>query len=403
MRRRIRRLPAGTAAAAGSGTAAGTVTRTGPRSVRLAVAAVAVAAVTSLAIGSAAGLPLPAAGASEAAPKAATGTGEVSPLAHESAFQLADPDTVRAKDGRFITYGTTVPAGRGQRCEGATGRLYVPVLVHGSGNTVGMTDCASGDALPGGPGAWAEPGGAIWAPGVARYGDRYFMFYTASRKDSGQKCIGRAISSSARGPFRNAGEWACPPGGRWAIDANPFVGGGSLYVTYRDDAIASGAETGISTVRTDSEGRAVWSTRRDVLKSTDITWDTRGTSGGTHVVENPSMWRRANGTWYLMYSGNNWDSARYSTGIAECGTTPLPSSRCKPLRNGVERPYFGYTGSGGLGPYRGLPGNHRGPGGMDVFAVPDGSFRVVWHWWDGGPRYLINGALRLNDGGYYVQ
>ncbi|MFW6720977.1 family 43 glycosylhydrolase [Streptomyces sp. MAR4 CNY-716] len=337
------------------------------------------------------------------APSAPAADGTFSPAANPSSFQLADPDTVRAKDGRYVTYGTTVPAGRGKRCEGATGRLYVPVLVHGSGNTVGMTDCASGDALPGGPGAWAEPGGAIWAPGVARYGDRYFMFYTASRKGSGQKCIGRAVAASARGPFRNAGEWACPPGGRWAIDANPFVSGSTMYVTYRDDAIAAGAETGISTVRTDGEGRAVWSTRRDVLKSTDITWDTRGTSGGTHVVENPSMWRRANGTWYLMYSGNNWDSARYATGIAECGTTPLPSSRCKPLRNGVERPYFGYTGSGGLGPYRGLPGNHRGPGGMDVFAVPDGTLRVVWHWWDGGPRYPMNGALRLNADGYYVQ
>ncbi|WP_407560500.1 family 43 glycosylhydrolase [Streptomyces sp. 184] len=337
-----------------------------------------------------------------AAPAPATG-GSFSPTANPSSFPLADPDTVRAKDGRYVTYGTTVPAGRGKRCGGATGRLYVPVLVHGSGNTVGMTDCASGDALPGGPGAWAEPGGAIWAPGVARYGDRYFMFYTASRKGSGQKCIGRAVATSARGPFRSAGEWSCPPGGRWAIDANPLVHGSTMYVTYRDDAIAAGAETGISTVRTDGEGRAVWSTRRDVLKSTDITWDTRGTSGGTHVVENPAMWRRANGTWYLMYSANNWDSARYATGIAECGTTPLPSSRCTPLRRGAERPYFGYTGSGGLGPYRGLPGNHRGPGGMDVFAVPDGSLRVVWHWWDGGPRYPVNGALRLDAGGYHVQ
>ncbi|MFW6691377.1 family 43 glycosylhydrolase [Streptomyces sp. MAR4 CNX-425] len=357
---------------------------------RLLAAAAAAAAVAVVA---------PLAGAAPQAPAA----GGLAPAANPSSFRLADPDTVRAKDGRYVTYGTTVPAGRGKRCGGATGRLYVPVLVHGSGNTVGMTDCASGDALPGGPGAWAEPGGAIWAPGVARYGDRYFMFYTASRRDSGQKCIGRAVSGSARGPFRNAGEWACPPRGRWAIDANPFTGGGRLYVTYRDDAITAGAETGISTVRTDSAGRAVWSTRRDVLKSTDITWDTRRTGGGTHVVENPSMWRRANGTWYLMYSGNNWDSARYSTGIAECGGRPLPSSRCKPLRRGVERPYFGFTGSGGLGPYRGLPGNHRGPGGMDVFKAADGTFRVVWHWWDGGPRYPITGALRLNSGGYYVR
>lgn len=338
-----------------------------------------------------------------AAPRVDAADDGVSTSANASNFKLADPDTVRAKDGRYVTYGTTVPAGRGQRCNGATGKLHVPVLVHGSGNTVGMTNCASGDALPGGPGAWAEPGGAIWAPGVARFGDRYFMFYTASRKGSGQKCIGRAVSSSARGPFRNAGEWACPPGGRWAIDANPFIAGGSLHVTYRDDAITAGAETGISTVRTDNAGRAIWRTRRDVLKSTDVTWDTRKSNSSTHVVENPAMWRMPDGHWYVMYSGNNWDSVRYSTGIADCGTKPLPTSRCRPIRRGVERPYFGFTGTVGLNPYRGLPQNHRGPGGMDVFRAANGSLRVVWHWWDGGPRYPMTGVLGRGSGGFFVR
>ncbi len=344
----------------------------------------------------------PAATATTATAHTATAD-DISALANTSSFQLADPDTVLAEDGRYATYGTTVPAGRGQRCNGATGRLYVPILRHGSGNTVGMTNCASGDALPGGPGAWAEPGSAIWAPGVARFGNRYFMFYTATRAGTGQKCIGRAISSSAYGPFRNAGGWACPPGGRWAIDANPFVAGGRLHVTYRDDAITRGAETGISTVRTDGEGRAIWSTRRDVLKSTDITWDTRGTSGGTHVVENPSMWRMPDGHWYLMYSGNNWGSARYATGIADCGTTPLPANRCRPVRQGVERPYFGFTGAVGINPYRGLPDNRRGPGGMDVFAAADGSRRVVWHWWNGGPRHPMTGVLDRGSGGFFVR
>ncbi|NBE57052.1 family 43 glycosylhydrolase [Streptomyces boluensis] len=342
-------------------------------------------------------------GTVNAVPKSVDRVDARAAVAGSSSFPLADPDTVRAKDGRYVTYGTTVPAGRGKRCAGATGKLYVPVLVHGSGNAVGMTDCASGDVLPGGPGSWAEPGGAIWAPGVARHGDRYFMYYTASRKGSGQKCVGRAVASSARGPFRSAGVWACPPGGRWALDANPFTAGGSLYVTYRDDAITAGAETGISAVRTDSSGRAVWSTRRSVLTSTDIGWDTRKSSGSTHVVENPSMARMSDGRWYLLYSGNNWDSARYATGIADCGTTPLPGTRCEPLRRGAERPYFGYTGTAGLAPYRGLPQNHRGPGGMDVFTAADGSHRVVWHWWDGGPRHPMTGVLSRGGDGFYVR
>ncbi|WP_419998664.1 family 43 glycosylhydrolase [Streptomyces boninensis] len=328
------------------------------------------------------------------------------PKATPSTFALADPDTVLGKDGKYVTYGTTVGAGKGKRCEGApTGELFVPVLVHGSGNNVGMTDCASGDAMPAGPGAWAEPKTAVWAPGAARFGDRYVMYYTATKKGTGSpghKCIGRAVSDSARGPFKDAGEWACPPGGRWAIDPNPFVSGGTLYVTYRDDAIASGPETGISTVRTDGEGRAIWDTRRDALKSTDITWDEKNISGSTHVVENPSMWKGTNGRWYLAYAGNNWDSDRYATGIADCGTAPIPASRCKPISEGVARPYFGYTGATGLNPVKGLPANHRGPGGMDVFSAADGSPRVVWHWWDGKTRFPMTGVLAQGGSGFSV-
>ena len=321
---------------------------------------------------------------------------------HSSAIGLADPDTVLARDGKYITYGTTIGAGNGPRC-GASGRLFVPYLVHGSGNSVGMADCASGDAMPGGPGSWAEAGGAIWAPGVARFGDQYIMFYTATRRGSGQKCIGRATSHGARGPFVSKGEWACPPAGRWAIDANPFVAGGNLHVAYRDDYINSYPETGLSAVRTDAQGRAIWDTRRDLLKSTDIGWESINISGADRVIENPSLFK-SGGVWYVAYAGNNWDSPRYATGIANCGASPLPATRCTPMRNGVQRPYFGYTGSGGLGPYRGLPGNHPGPGGMDIFNAADGSLRAVWHWWNpaNGRRQVALGRLLVNDGGFYV-
>src|SRR5690606_35289853 len=129
-----------------------------------------------------------------------------------------------------------------------------------------------------------------------------------------------------------------------------------------------------SIVRTDDQGRAVWNTRRDLLLSTDIEWDTTRISGTTHVIENPSMFRH-DGEWYVAYSGNNWASARYATGIASCGDSVLPAKRCTPLRRGLERPYFGFSGDAGLNPYRGLPQNHRGPGGMDVFDAADGTLR----------------------------
>ncbi|MEV8372873.1 family 43 glycosylhydrolase [Kribbella sp. NPDC056861] len=335
-----------------------------------------------------------------AAPAAATS---------EPTFPLADPDTVLANDGSYVTYGTTVGAGVGARC-GATGQLLLPVLRHGSGSSVGMANCASGDAMPDGVGAWAE--GAVWAPGVVKFAGKFYLYYTATKAGTasgggnGHKCIGRAVSENAGGPFRNAGLWHCPAGGRWAIDANPFVSGGKLYVAFRDDSIASGPETGLSVVPTDANGWGLWGQRRSLLLSTDITWDTRGTDGsGTHLVENPSMFRHNDGIWYVAYSGNNYNSVRYATGIASCGANPLPATRCQPLQDGARRPYFGYSGAGDLDPFATLPANHTGPGGMDIFNAADGTFRVVYHYWknNGGPRYPITGFLGRRTGtGFYV-
>ncbi|GAB3749099.1 family 43 glycosylhydrolase [Microlunatus parietis] len=340
----------------------------------------------------------------------ATGPIAANAATPSSTFPLADPNTVLAKDGTYVTYGTNVGSGAGPRCGAPTGvKLYVPFLNHGSGDTVGMSNCAAGDALPSGPGPWADELDEnklkeVWAPGVVEFNGTYFMYYTATKKGTSQKCIGLATSGGAKSPFTDRGEWACPGGGRWAIDADPFVADGKLYVVYRDDAITSWPQTGISVVQVGSNGFALWNTRRDLLKSTDLVWESTNMSGTTHVIENPSIFVGGAGHYYLMFSGNNWRSARYSTGIADCGTSPLPSSRCRLLQDGANQPYFGYTGAGGLGPYRGLPGNHAGPGGMDVFYTSGNRRCVVWHWYDTAAdrRHPIIGELKLNSGGFYV-
>ncbi len=58
---------------------------------------------------------------------------------------------------------------------------------------------------------------------------------------------------------------------------------------YRDDAVTSGAEIGISGAQLDGEGRAIWNTRHTLATSRDISGDTNNISGGTHVIKNPSM------------------------------------------------------------------------------------------------------------------
>jgi len=279
----------------------------------------------------------------------------------------------------------------------------------------------TGDALPGGPGTGfaqpedcskGDPSKDVWAPSVILYGGKYIMHYTAA-KPGGQRCIGRATATKARGPFTPASEWACPPQGRWAIDPGAFVGlDGQLYVAYRDDYAVPGQDpckTAISIVRTNANGEAIWSTRRTALLSDDVTWEKRGAASSAcpsrvRIVENPSIAisPSANGHYYLFFSTGKYNSAQYANGVADCGTNPVGPGRCTIAANNG-RPYWGHSS---MNPYFTLPGDHWGPGGMSIywsFGSPSGPTerRVVWHWYHihENKRYVRNAEL-VWAGGY---
>ncbi len=330
-----------------------------------------------------------------------------------SAFPFADPDTI-ATGTRYVTYGTTSGAGVGACGKTVSGaKFQVPYMVHGSGESASLGACTakdSGDAMPAGPGAWADKSRGVWAPSVVYHGGRFIMFYAATKKGTatasnrdGQKCIGKAYAASARGPFKDAGEFACPDNGRWVLDPDAFVDGNQLYVVYRDDNVNTFPQTGISVVAADKNGAASWATRKTLLYSTDMSWESVGSTH--HTIENPSMMKVGNGRWQLFFSGNDWNTRRYATGIADCGTSPLPATRCN-QNQGSGHSYFGYKPSV-TAPERGLPFNKMGPGGMSLFRTHGGKARVVWHFIDNEsaspPRHSIVGELAYAGGEWSVK
>lgn len=324
-----------------------------------------------------------------------------------TAFPFQDPDTIPTGT-RYITYGTTVRdrSACGGVLDAGTNTRYVPFILHGNGEYIGLDDgCATGDAMNSGPGGWAAPQGNVFAPSVVYYGGRYIMYYTATKRNTTIKCIGMAESASATGPFSNQREVACDlDGGRHAYDPDAFVDGGRLYMTYRDDAMTTWPETGLAVVRMASNGLAEWGTYRQLLRSTDVSWDEVGTtSSDTRVVENPSMIKISNGRWYLFFSGNRYSSIRHATGVADCGTTPLPNFRCTVLGS-TSRPYFGWVGEGDLNPLYGLPQNRTGPGGMSAFRTNGGGARVTWHFLPlfAPYRFALAGTLSYTNGVFAV-
>jgi hypothetical protein len=317
-------------------------------------------------------------------------------------FRFPGADTIALQDGSnaYGTYGAS------------NGGRKVPYSISGSGDDVGSSPVVRGDALPGGGGAWATRKSGIWTPGafyhVKKGVGRYYLFYTATKKASGgRKCIGVA---SSRQPFSGykaePTPIVCPTKGtRWAIDADVTQGpGGAIWMTWRDGQRATGPESALSVsmlkFRRNGTVDRIGATRV-LLRSNTLSWTKFRDGAGVTVIENPSAFYNA-GSWYLFYSGNSWPTNYYATGIAYCGPA-LADGPCAPMP-GPAKAYFAYTGPKKALPRRmrvkGLPGNKRGPGAMDVYRARDGQPWVTWNYLsDAGGRKSRTGRLIVNGTG----
>jgi arabinan endo-1,5-alpha-L-arabinosidase len=309
---------------------------------------------------------------------------------------MADPDVIWMGELEYM-FGTSNPPGQ-NGCGGpdpaAPGRL-VPETYALLGTGPGSNfdgKCVTGEAFAPPQGWWGDPFQGIWAPSVVEFHGQWHMYYTALVAGTGQRCIGHAVAGHHAGPYvpNDPYKWACPPGGRWAIDPDAKVIDGRIVVAYRDDAVASGPDTGISIVATDANGWADWNTRRTALTSHAVGEWAWNAPHATKIVENPTLAPRGDGSWDLFFSGGEWNSANYGTGVAHCGSA-LQAGGCK-MMGSTTSPYFGFSGNA-FGTQHTLPDNHPGPGGMDAYKSANG-WRAAWHWWkEGGERHSQTSTL----------
>lgn len=346
----------------------------------VAVAALAACSVTALALT-----------AASSGPARAQGAGPDRGITANSAtdesqdFRFPGADTIALHNGsnRYITYGAS-----------AHGRK-VPYSISGSGSTLATSPTIDGDAMPGGGGNWVKSGSGIWTPGafyhVKSGVGRYYLFYTAVKKGTdGQHCIGVARSTSPTSGFKaEPSPIVCPSKtNRWGIDADITTGpGGAIWMTWRDGQRAVGSESALSVMMLhfNTDGTVDRnSTPHVMLRSDNLDWAHYKDGSGVTVIENPSAIYQK-GNWYLFYSGNSWPTNYYSTGVAICGDK-IDQGTCSPMP-GPNRAYFSYSGPQAHLPstlrHRGLPGNKRGPGSMDVSRARDGKMWVVWNYLTG--------------------
>ena len=195
-----------------------------------------------------------------------------------------------------------------------SGGQNVPVLT--SPDLVGWSP--AGDALPDLP-AWADAG-QTWAPEIiALTPARYLLYYTAADRESGRECIGRAVASVPQGPYRDdsSAPLICPAQQGGAIDASPFRDSdGSLWLLWKNDGNAIGADTWLWTQRLSDDGLRLVGEPNQLLKQTKA-WE-------GPLVEGPFFWRH-DGTLFLFFAANAYDQKTYAEGYAVCGT---PAGSC---------------------------------------------------------------------------
>jgi hypothetical protein len=208
-------------------------------------------------------------------------------------------------------------------------------------------------------GGTSRAGKAQWGPGVAKLGGGWTA-YTSWEVGFGRRCVSAARSSSPAGPFRDnsSSPIVCDsdPGG--SIDAQPFIDSdGTPYLVWKSAGVPGSAPTKLKARRLSADGLSfAFGSSPVSLMQTGLLWEGNG-------IENPSM-VKAGGTYWLIWSGNEWNSAHYRMGQARCDGPLGPCTR---------------TSSA---PILGNDANQLGPGGGTLFVQPSGRMRLMYHSWN---------------------
>ncbi len=213
-----------------------------------------------------------------------------------------------------------------------------------------------GNALGGLP-TWASAG-RTWSPVVLPRGGGYVLYYVVREPQSDRQAISCARAASPGGPFvdSSAGPLVFQLDRGGSIDPSPFVDGdGTAYLLWKSDDNALRKPSSLWIQPLAPDGGSLAGTPTELL-SHDRRWE-------RPLIEAPSM-VHARGRYFLFYSSNWWESARYSVGYATSPSVTGPFTKRTRTR-----------------PWLGSGAASAGPGGQEFFVAADGGLRMAYHGW----------------------
>ena len=241
--------------------------------------------------------------------------------------------------------------------------------------------------------AWSS--GDTWAPEVLQTSAGFVLYYTAHAPDlkrpdsNGSQCITLAVSEKPEGPFVDSSEepLVCQPKLGGSIDATPFVDAdGKKYLIWKNDGNCCGRPTRFYLQGLSDDGLKLTGKVADLGVVNDQTWE-------GSLIEAPSLIVR-DGTYYLFFSANGYDTEFYAVGYATA------KSLRGPYTDAPENPILTSAWD------RPVTSRARGPGHQSVVETPKGELWMAYHAWDEdavgysnfGQRALWIDRLTLADG-----
>ncbi|HEX8611486.1 MAG TPA: glycoside hydrolase family 43 protein [Telluria sp.] len=281
-------------------------------------------------------------------------TSYVNPVFDET---MADPFVLR-HEGFYYAYGTGPGSPDGMR---------FPVLR--------SPDLVQWERL-----GWAlvAPGGVdFWAPEVAFFEGKFYLYYSAQGIDGNDHQLRVAVSDQPAGPFRDAGT-VLVPGQPFSIDPHPFrAPDGQWYLYYSVDFLEIEGDwrvgTGIVVDRMTSMTSLAGEPKVVVRPHADWHLFLAGrTMYGEvydwHTIEGAAL-QVHDGKFYCFYSGGAWERENYGVSYV-VADHPLG-------------PFTRPDSPGGALLMGSRPGKVIGPGHNSFTVSPDGSETwIVYHAWD---------------------
>lgn len=249
----------------------------------------------------------------------------------------------------------------------ATGDLTYNIQVSTSDDLVTWTPRK--EALRNLPSWQPSAKGLTWAPEVVETSAGFVMHYTARDVQAGRQCLAVAVAERPEGPYVDMSDapLTCQYDLGGSIDSSPFQDAdGKRYLLWKSDGNCCAIPVRFFIADLSEDGRSLTSEPREMKGLTvDAGWERT-------LIEAPTLLLH-DGTYYLFFSANDYNSRDYAVGYATAES--------------VEGPYTDATENPILAtevPFGSPPGDPAGPGHQSIVADDDGDLWLVYHAWDSG-------------------